>query len=609
MIFYELVEKKFSNRGNIIPITQLEKTPRNHKAFISLFGYGPEIVDWVKMNGSVEGFSGSFHLQTFYFDIDNEDLNKSLKDTQRLVKLLYKNYGVHPDDLLIYFSGNKGFHVGLPQKLFGGFDANPNLPSQIKNLAKELVQDKVDIDFSIYKPNLIFRLPHSKHSKSGKFKVPISINELADLDEILEIAEYPRPEFSHKRNSNDIVVNQKLKTLWDRCLHTADTEDDENRRRLKDGGFFKPVTEMRNNTLFKQAAMLFDKGLDFTSTHDIIKSINTASGNPLPDKEIYTLTNSARKKTKTKQVEKTANKNIFTVADMVPDYLEYLSPSSQKLSLLFESFSEDTKFKLRGKFVGIFGKDGTKKSLFCQNLVYKNMAQHGARSVVSNMEMGKNPLMSRIVDRTLRKYKIRPSYDMERDIIDGREETARKKLDLIAKHYKDKLVVSNESAMTADDYRKLIKDTENKFGKVDILVVDGFSMMGGGSSDRFHNQEVNSRELKEIAKDLDVAVFGIFHANAQCKKWYRRADRYVRGSDKQLDNVDITVSLSLLIDAEKTESETDVYYREDIGYATMYNKRGSGNVIRRIFDFNSSRLSMGESDAEPSDFEVNINRL
>lgn len=617
MTYYELVEKDFKNRGKIVPVTELSSEPKNHKAFLSLFGYGNQIKDWVDVNGTVTGYNKEFHLHALYFDIDNdkdgltltENLRQSQKQTQKLVKILYRKYDLHPDYLMIYFSGGKGFHIGVREEVFGGFEPSPNLPYQIKRLANYIAEDYVTLDTSIYKPNALFRMPDSKHGKTGMFKVPISIEELGgSIEEIMGIAEYPRPEFSGTMNLNDLVKNKKLLDLWERARHTS-PEDNPDRRRLKDGGFFQPTTEERNNTYFKQAAMLMDKSIDPDDVLDIIKAINKASGDPLPDTEVYTLVNSAKRKVKSKPKKDIKPRSgDGLVSDMVPAYLDYLSPTNKKLDMLFDEFSKDTKQKLRGKFIGVFGKDGTKKSLYCQNVAYQNIVKNDARVIISNMEMGDNPLMGRLIDRALQNYRVRPSTDMEMEMEHGKESLVKQKLDLVAKHYSDKLIVNSNSSMTPDDYRALLTKYEEKYGKVDMLIVDGFSMMGG-SSDRFQAQDDNSKGLKEVAKEFDVAIFAIFHANASCSKYERRPDRKVRGSDKQLDNIDIAVSLSLIIDTEKSKTITDLYYREDIGYALMYNKRGSGNLLRKIYRFNSERLALIGLDENPHEYEVNITNL
>jgi hypothetical protein len=55
------------------------------------------------------------------------------------------------------------------------------------------------IDKGIYTPRRILRLPNSKNSKSGLFKIPLTHQETRDMDicGILKLAENPRPDDSY----------------------------------------------------------------------------------------------------------------------------------------------------------------------------------------------------------------------------------------------------------------------------------------------------------------------------------------------------------------------------------------------------------------------------
>lgn len=611
MIYYEVVEKSFSNRSNIVPVTKVSLKPRDHQAYISMFGYGEQITEWLELNDTVKGYNGKFHLDTLYFDVDRDDLEEARKDTLRLLKHLYNRYNLSLDSIHIFFSGKKGFHIGLPAQLFGGFEPSDQLPDQIDALAKRLVKRKKKIkgvDLSIYNKNRLFRLVNSKHQESNLYKIPLSVDELkGSVDKISTLAEQPRPDFDSTINRNDIIVNDELKQIWRQSKMTASDDADTPTDSLKDGDFFDPPEEgERNNKLFKQATMLFDKGLDMDNVYSIIKSINQSANPPIDSKdELATIVNSAKRQTEGNKTKK-GNK---VVSDLVPTYLDYLSPTRRKLGLLFDEFSDDMRYKLRGKLIGVVGREGTKKSLYCQNVAYKNMRKHGARTILSNMEMGDNPLMSRLIDRSFSKYKIRPSDDMEQAMKEGKEDWVQKRLHLLAKHYNDKLIINSQSAMKPDDYRKIIKETEADKGKVDMLVVDGFSMMGGDQSDRFSRQETNSRELKEIAKDMDVCVLAIFHTNASAKKYWRKAHEYIRGTNKQKDNVDAFVSMSLCIDETNSHNEHDLVFLDDVGYSLLYNKRGTGNTIRSIYEFKPSQLKMVESIDDPHSYEVNPKNL
>ena len=54
-----------------------------------------------------------------WFDIDRADLDAALLDARRLAYWLVDRYRLDDDALLIFFSGSKGFHLGLPTSLWG----------------------------------------------------------------------------------------------------------------------------------------------------------------------------------------------------------------------------------------------------------------------------------------------------------------------------------------------------------------------------------------------------------------------------------------------------------------------------------------------------------
>jgi hypothetical protein len=53
-----------------------------------------------------------------WFDLDNEELQYAHKDAAALSVFLVERYAVEPGELLTFFSGSKGFHVGLSTALW-----------------------------------------------------------------------------------------------------------------------------------------------------------------------------------------------------------------------------------------------------------------------------------------------------------------------------------------------------------------------------------------------------------------------------------------------------------------------------------------------------------
>jgi hypothetical protein len=162
-------------------------------AYDSLYRFPVEFKEHFEANKTVAGYAGEVWSKALVFDIDNENLEKALKDTRKLLHRLYWDFGISRCDIDVYFSGAKGFHVYLPASLFGGFEPSPRLPRLHAQLARYLA-DPLRIDASIYERNRIFRRVNTINSKTGLYKIYLTSNELSDLSlpVILELAKRAR---------------------------------------------------------------------------------------------------------------------------------------------------------------------------------------------------------------------------------------------------------------------------------------------------------------------------------------------------------------------------------------------------------------------------------
>ncbi len=123
-------------------------------------------------------------------DIDSDDLNYS-KITAKLIIDALKFHDVK--DYSIKFSGNKGFHIGIPYEAFPdklkGENINLLFPDLVRNVAnylKDMIKpflieklnkedpfSLVDIDSVLISSRHMFRSPYSLNEKSGLISIPI----------------------------------------------------------------------------------------------------------------------------------------------------------------------------------------------------------------------------------------------------------------------------------------------------------------------------------------------------------------------------------------------------------------------------------------------------
>jgi hypothetical protein len=140
-----------------------------------------------------EGVCGSHHVS---FDIDRASaLADALLDARRLATHVNQKYSLAPDELLVFFSGAKGFHIGLPTAFW-----SPE-PSDIyhhttRRFAEALAAEAgVVIDTSIYDRVRAFRAPNSRHPKTNLYKRRLTADEWSNLaiEQVLELAREPQP--------------------------------------------------------------------------------------------------------------------------------------------------------------------------------------------------------------------------------------------------------------------------------------------------------------------------------------------------------------------------------------------------------------------------------
>jgi putative DNA primase/helicase len=138
-----------------------------------------------KGNPSIEGYAGPAFAHRFVTDFDSaDDLALAQRDAVTLITRLGERFDVPPGAIHVYFSGSKGFALEIPGSLFGGFGPAPapQLADRLKALASILGEGLTTLDFEIYQRVRLWRWPNTINSKSGLYKVPLTVHELQTLD-------------------------------------------------------------------------------------------------------------------------------------------------------------------------------------------------------------------------------------------------------------------------------------------------------------------------------------------------------------------------------------------------------------------------------------------
>lgn len=148
--------------------------------YYSPFTYGEDALEYFEEhNRSIKGYTGDVYTETLYWDLDADGQFEKVRENA--LKLLeFLNDQKLLDGVEVFFSGSKGVHVLLHTR-------NKFTPAQTKkvcyNVAVQAGVDTTVFDTTVYNVNRIFRIPYTKHQKTGLFKIHLDLDELATESE------------------------------------------------------------------------------------------------------------------------------------------------------------------------------------------------------------------------------------------------------------------------------------------------------------------------------------------------------------------------------------------------------------------------------------------
>lgn len=272
----------------------------------------------------------------------------------------------------------------------------------------------------------------------------------------------------------------------------------------------------------------------------------------------------------------------------------------------FQIIDSLEKNKLRGKVSAIIGYGGTRKSMCALQGMVKTTTALGRSGMYSNMEMSSSDLLERLFDMTIEVQdgqKHQNSIMIQKAYANNPVQTMERLSKSMINYFGDRFKILQKSRMTVEGYDILIKQHKEIYGDMDVLAIDGLSMMGRsgkGEKDAFDDI---SGELKDLAKEHMIYIPLICH----CSKTSggvagtlhtRDNSRFVRGSEKIIDNADFKIMMSLVQDFQDTTK-----YVSGLGWMRYHGKRTSGQIVDKVYDFDTMTMEMSEKPDNPREFE------
>lgn len=644
--YVEIVWDSVSHRkGDIVKLGEYKPFKTDKVCYTTMFNYTDEIVNYLplsvkKFGGpnkedkndgkcrvhsihycndchkTVKGYDGELFIPYLWIDIDDEDLVKATNTCRSVLEKINLKFGIEYESIVIYFSGGKGYHIGLHSSLFGGTDYSN---SKMSSIARYMVTDILDIkpedknkivDFRIYDSTRVFRAPYSKHNKNDNYKVDIDYNLIfeGNLDEILRLSLLCERALSYKYN---LKYNELLNKCFNLAIEKVKTEADNitvqlDKTELEDNSsIFKiPQVGDRNNDLFRQAFRLFSvKELKVNEVSDIMKfvfystnEIALKSGNDkVSEVEFRKLLDSAYKRCRAIHKIET---NAFSISSIALKVYKAIKESKYTTAIV-EEFNSD----LRGGFVvgnlyPLIGMQGTLKSIYAQEVSIQN-ALSDIDILYVNAEMSDIAFFDRIYLRVFKRSFI--------DMIKNGE-LNESDIELVVSQLDEKLKgrfhITNEVDLDAEDISGLIARKQDEIKrKIYLSVMDSMNSMKMINQNEAQTAFHNTKYLKESAKNERYASLLINHVTGGCEPLFRDVAQFVRGGPKVLQNGDAYISFSKMLNAKESNlPKKDYVYMSGMAYLRLINKRDTGNTIDKIISVDDT-LCVTVSQQDPKKME------
>ena len=317
----------------------------------------------------------------------------------------------------------------------------------------------------------------------------------------------------------------------------------------------------------------------------------------LTDFEVRTLINQAFKYTRLKATTNAIEANNVTdFAMRVFQHYKY----SKYVSTLVDEFDVDLGGGgVVGNMYSVIGKGGTMKSVWLQNMAIRAAIDKDIAGIYFNQEMSENVFF----DRTCRMVSDIFFADMVKDGTMS-EDMIHQIVDDINRITKKNIILVNQNNLSPQDIDDIFKRKEDELGKPLFYgMVDSASGMKQ-IKDEVTSAVLNSKELKEVAKHRNKAIFLINHCNAQAPDAARDVSQWIRGGTKTVDNGDGYFSLSKCINTQESSMQfKDIKFIPGVVYVRFVNKRESGNTIDKIIQVgNNLRAEVLADDPKSFNF-------
>jgi KaiC/GvpD/RAD55 family RecA-like ATPase len=478
------------------------------------------------------------------FDFDSDkDLEAARQDTIALLNSL-DNLGMNVNTIELYYSGSKGFSVEI---LTNQTFTQPEFKNMVFGLAKHLPT----FDKKIFDPQRVFRVPGTKHQKSGMFKIPIDIDQLKTMT-ILEIQKKAKDftvdgDFSQWSRTDlpeiilslkDTVISEKVETDNFNDLSSINWSNKpkwlSNCKYALQNGFFKEGN--RSNVLSALAATYKNQGF----TQDITKAVlvtvaqkqaELTNTEVFPENEIdnnvlkpifsplweggqYTCQKEGWLQdycislgTHQCDHDKDLNRGLVDINNVTQSFLDSTANIDENLIQTgFQSLDKNVKL-LTSTLIGILGAPGSGKSTAVINILKHNSAK-GMPCLFYSLDMSEVITFAKFAQMSTGK-----DIDNILDIFTNKKPEMIDIINMIKDEYKN-VQFNFNTGIAIEDIKNDIHAYYEKHGRrPKLIVIDYLECLTSSRRDMFDSTTEIAHKLKRLVNTENVAVALLLQPN------------------------------------------------------------------------------------------------
>lgn len=504
---YCFVDTAFGNvnkRNNVQNIGKLDIPQERVDCYITYFRFESTYYKHCQDTGSVAGYFGKSYANWLFVDVDDaEDLIKAHNTAKNILLYLETEYEVNLDELEVFFSGKKGFHIALPAAWFN-WEPSEDLPQIHKSIAKHMFSG-FSIDTAIYEKQRLFRLPNTIHSQTGLYKIKIDARDVLhkSMADIIDMASAPVKidrTFDVELNPN---LNQIYKMYSDKRYYEPKQEAMVRKSTLSDLLSATPEG-YRNETCFSIAYDLKQKGLSRDEVQKVVEMWNLTRCQPQMDSEEMrrTINSAFRFQGKTLMEKLSKLKDVQAMEEDYIQYIETIEKNGLNFNGFIPGFGKHLAPVFPGSVIMLNAGTGVGKTTFFSNCIY----HWKVPALVVNLERSAAVLYETYqqLSNNMSAKEIRENY---------------KNGVRMDKNHLEHIQVLDDTGINIDDIVEYWQIAQDKIGKrIMVLGVDHSGLLKSKGTTEYERMTYVGNGLIELAKRTDSIVFALNQVSRETAK-------------------------------------------------------------------------------------------